>query len=63
CAANLQPLCSRHHHLKHEAGWSVEREIDGSTTWISPSNRSYVKPPEELPRDTTIHPDDDPPPF
>jgi hypothetical protein len=26
---NLSLLCSHHHHLVHEGGWSVERTADG----------------------------------
>jgi hypothetical protein len=51
--ANLQPLCSRHHHVKHEAGWSVRGAPDGATIWTSPSGHTYVRPPDELPIDTT----------
>jgi hypothetical protein len=54
--ANLQPLCPRHHHLKHEAGWTVTRQPDGSYLWTTPTGRTYRKPPEHhLPTDTT-HP-------
>ena len=55
-AANLQPLCSRHHHLKHETRWSVHTEPDGSTRWTSPTGHRYRRPPDELPRDTTGDP-------
>lgn len=44
-AANLQALCKRHHHLKHEAGWRVRRHRDGTTTWISRTGHRYVVPP------------------
>jgi hypothetical protein len=53
CPANLQPLCPRHHHVKHEAGWAPRRESDGTTTWTSPSGHTYARPPDELPLDTT----------
>jgi hypothetical protein len=53
---NLQPLCPRHHHLKHEAGWHVERLPDGTTRWRSPSGHTYHRPPDEIPRDTTTDP-------
>jgi hypothetical protein len=54
---NLQPLCPRHHHLKHEAGWQVRRENDGTTIWTSPTGRSYRRPPDdELPIDSTSDP-------
>ena len=32
---NLQPLCERHHKIKHSRGFSVAREADGSYTWTS----------------------------
>jgi hypothetical protein len=75
CPANLQPLCPRHHHLKHETDWHVHRDPDGTTRWTSPSGHTYARPPDELPIDTTtkadlptdppqVDPlDDDPPPF
>ena len=54
--SNLQPLCARHHHLKHEAGWTVKREPDGTTVWTSPTGHTYARPPDELPIDTTSDP-------
>ena len=51
---NLQALCPRHHHLKHESDWQVRRLDDGSTEWTSPTGRKYVKPPPQ--------PDDHDPP-
>jgi HNH endonuclease len=53
---NLQPLCPRHHHLKHETSWQVRREPDGNTRWQSPSGHTYARPPDELPIDTTTVP-------
>jgi hypothetical protein len=55
-AANLQPLCARHHHLKHETGWTVSHDPDGTTTWTSPTGHTYTRPPDELPIDTTSDP-------
>jgi hypothetical protein len=46
---NLEPLCSRHHHLKHETRWQVWRDRHGVTHWISPTGRHYRKPRDELP--------------
>lgn len=46
-AANLQVLCRRHHHLKHEAGWRVTRRPDGSTEWTSPTGHRYCTPPPD----------------
>jgi len=59
---NLQVLCSRHHHLKHETSWRVERSPDGDTKWTSPSGRSYTKPAATYPIDRTTESDSDPPP-
>ncbi len=47
--ANLEPLCSRHHHCKHDAGWSVFRDEAGTTWWTSPTGRRYGKPIDESP--------------
>lgn len=66
---NLQPLCARHHHLKHDTTWRVHRHGDGTTTWTAPSGHTYARPPDELPRDTTSRQpqpameEQDPPPF
>jgi hypothetical protein len=48
--ANLEPLCSRHHHCKHDGGWQVTRDANGITWWISPTTgRRYAKPRDESP--------------
>ena len=54
-ACNLECLCSRHHHLKHEAGWAVSGNPDGELTWISPTGHSYLDPPGRHPIDRTMH--------
>ena len=47
---NLQPVCSRHHHCKHDAGWQVSRDEDDTTWWTSPTTgRTFSKPRDELP--------------
>jgi hypothetical protein len=71
--ANLQVVCGRHHHLKHEAGWDVNRRKDGTTIWTDPASRQYEKPPDDIPLDTILNqhthenpppkPDPEPPPF
>lgn len=49
-ARNLQRLSARCHRAKH-TGWTVERHLDGSTTWLSPLGRSYIRPsPHAAPR-------------
>ncbi|MFI5709151.1 DUF222 domain-containing protein [Kribbella sp. NPDC051620] len=40
-AANLGCLCRHHHRLKHEGGWHIRPNPDGSSTWISPIGRNY----------------------
>jgi hypothetical protein len=48
--ANLEPLCLRHHHCKHDAGWQVFRDVNGVTWWVSPATgRRYAKPRDESP--------------
>ena len=59
-AANLEALCKRHHRLKHEAGWKLEREAEGIYHWTSPTKHAYQSRPPHLPHDTTSNPD---PPF
>jgi len=46
---NLEPVCLRHHHCKHDAGWQVSRDANGVTWWISPTKRRYRKPRDESP--------------
>jgi hypothetical protein len=43
---NLECLCSRHHHLKHEAGWTVIGNPNGEIIWTSPTGHTYRSPPE-----------------
>nr|BFF16738.1 hypothetical protein GCM10025730_02590 [Promicromonospora thailandica] len=48
-AANLQPLCRRHHLLKTHAGWAVVRDPGtGVTTWTAPTGRTHRRPPTVL---------------
>lgn len=45
---NLQPLCRRHHKVKHAKGWTVVRHGDGSYTWTSRYGSVFrVLPPEQ----------------
>ncbi len=43
--ANLGPGCGRDHPLRHEGGWKLARQPDGTTTWTSPAGHTYLKPP------------------
>jgi hypothetical protein len=45
---NLQVLCKRHHHLKHESDWRVHRRPDGTTIWTH-LGRTYEVPPHRYP--------------
>jgi hypothetical protein len=45
---NLQVLCKRHHHLKHESSWRVHRRLDGTTVWTH-LGRTYEVPPHRYP--------------
>jgi hypothetical protein len=47
CPHNLHPLCTRHHHAKHNAGWTVRRQEDGSYHWTAPTNHTYTVPPPD----------------
>lgn len=38
---NLATLCRKHHRLKHETGWRVVHEGDGTLRWHSPTGRRY----------------------
>jgi hypothetical protein len=64
-AGNLQPLCKRHHTLKHHSDRTVTKHSDGSNDWTSPTNHRHRYRPPELPVPTrTFAPiDDEPPPF
>jgi hypothetical protein len=57
--ANLDALCSRHHHGKHEAGWTPRRLDDGATEWSGPTGHRYVEEAATYPIDRTT----DPPPY
>ena len=48
--ANLQALCRHYHRMKHTGRWRVQRQTDGSTTWITPAGKTYTSRPEHLPQ-------------
>jgi hypothetical protein len=41
-ADNLQPLCPKHHEMKHDHGWTVHRQPNGTTEWTAPTGHKYV---------------------
>jgi hypothetical protein len=34
--ANLLPLCTEHHHLVHEGGWTIQLSDDRRVRWTTP---------------------------
>jgi hypothetical protein len=56
CAFNLDALCKRHHHGKHEASWQPKRLPNGDLEWTSPTGHRYVKQAATYPIDQTLHP-------
>jgi hypothetical protein len=42
CEHNLHPLCHRHHHAKHNAGWRVTRQPDGTYLWTAPTGHTHT---------------------
>ncbi|MCL2781833.1 MAG: HNH endonuclease, partial [Actinomycetia bacterium] len=52
-AANLLPLCRRHHHFKHEAGWKLQLTAAGAARWTSPTGQIYWTWPTVHPIDQT----------
>ena len=50
--ATCNPLCARHHKLKHEAGWNLEVHDDGTTIWVTPAGIRTQIAPATLPVDT-----------
>ncbi len=59
--ANVGVLCERHHICKHQAGWRVSRDADGTDTWTSPTGRRHRSRPPALPGGTNLT--GKPPPF
>ncbi|PZS30633.1 MAG: hypothetical protein DLM58_13555, partial [Pseudonocardiales bacterium] len=51
---NLQTLCCRHHHAKHDAGWLPEPLPDGTIEWTSPTGHTYRDEPATYPIDRTV---------
>lgn len=49
CTCNLQPLCRRHHHVKHSDGFDVTHNPDGSYTWTSRFGSTFHTPPPDYP--------------
>jgi len=50
---NLAHLCRRSHRVKHETGWQVEQDKDGSLRWTSPAGKHYATHPATRIRTTS----------
>jgi hypothetical protein len=48
---NLLLICSFHHRLVHEHGWSVKRDADGETRWFRPDGTGYRAGPSPPPQE------------
>jgi hypothetical protein len=49
---NLALLCTFHHHLVHEGGWTVTRGLDGELTFTAPDGRALqAEPPQHIAED------------
>jgi hypothetical protein len=44
--SNLLLICSFHHRLVHELGWSIRREDDGEIAWFHPDRSRYRAGPQ-----------------
>ena len=49
-STNLDPLCRRHHLMKHHSDWKSVRQPDGALRWTSPTRHTYT----DLPREITL---------
>jgi Domain of unknown function (DUF222) len=45
CADNLDPLCLRHHRLRHLAGWRITQTEEGTYDWVSPVGQRFTRLP------------------
>jgi hypothetical protein len=50
---NIHALCKRHHHLKHETGWSYQPADDGDLLWTGPGGQTYLRRAARYPVDRT----------
>jgi hypothetical protein len=48
CAKNLDPLCPRHHRLRHLCGWQIHQTDDGSYDWVSPVGQRFARLPVSI---------------
>ena len=50
CTSNLQPLCRRHHLVKHSEGVQVVHGVDGSYTWTTRFGSTFTTPAPKYPQ-------------
>ncbi len=43
---NLDPLCPHDHYLRHKAGWTYQRNPDGTVKWTSRLGYTYTNKPD-----------------
>ncbi|MEO6651893.1 MAG: HNH endonuclease signature motif containing protein [Ilumatobacteraceae bacterium] len=48
--SNLAPLCSRHHHVAREGGWSLRLEADRTLVILQPDGNEFARSRPDLPR-------------
>jgi Domain of unknown function (DUF222) len=58
---NIGVLCERHHICKHQAGWRVRRDADGTHIWTSPTKHRYRSRPPDPPAGSNLN--GEPPPL
>ena len=42
------PLCSRHHHVVHEGGWTLKLALDRTLTITQPDGTIYAEVPLQI---------------
>lgn len=53
--SNLLPLCSRHHHVAHELGWSIHLEPDRTLVVVQPDGHEFARSRPDLTEQTRGH--------
>jgi hypothetical protein len=47
---NLLPLCSRHHHVVHDHGWTLHLEPDRTLTITQPDGQEFARCRPDIPQ-------------
>jgi Domain of unknown function (DUF222) len=48
CATNLDPLCPRHHRLRHLCGWQITQTEEDTYDWVSPVGQRFSRLPVSI---------------